>query len=105
MECGECGRFWGEILGGSGRWLLGECGGEVWEASDGCGVGFAVEKAALEVLGAEGFGGGFWAKCLGVFGSGRSTKKVVILGLSVCEHVAVLGGKFWFCSPLLSGCE
>ena len=55
VECGECGRFRGEILGGLGRWLLGECGGEVWETSGGCGDGFSVEKVVLEVMGAEGF--------------------------------------------------
>ena len=30
VECEECGRFLDAILGGSGRWLLGECDGKVW---------------------------------------------------------------------------
>ena len=29
VECGECGRFLDAILGGSGRWLLGESDGKV----------------------------------------------------------------------------
>ena len=91
---GSCRVREGELLVGSGRWVLSECGGEVLESSGGYGGGFSEEKVVLESWVLNGFGGDFRGNS-GVFlGSGRSTKKVVVLGLSVCEHVAVLGGKF-----------
>ena len=80
VECGECGRFRGRILGGSGRWLLGECGGEVWETSGGCGDGFAVEKVVLVELGVEGLWRRILGKFLGGFGIWKKHKEAGVLG-------------------------
>ena len=49
---------------GSWRWLFQEWGGEVWETSNDCGAGLAMEKVALEELGAE----GLWRRFQGEFG-------------------------------------
>ena len=84
MEYGGCGGFLDAILGGSGRWLLGEWDGEVWESSGGCGGGVSVEKAGLWEFGAE----GFWRRILGgILGGFSIWKKHRGAGCLVFEGV------------------
>ena len=60
VELGVCRAFQTEVGGGLRWWLLRECSGGFWEASDGYGVGILRWKGSVEWEGKCGCLGGFW---------------------------------------------